>query len=227
MDEPALSTVPTTPTTFHDSAFTPVTLTLWHISAIKMHAPLTLLRVHGSLFRGSGALNPAATAAMAAVQKPEARLRTWMSSVCPRTAVWSASQIARVVATNERVSSGTLSLATSRRLLLSNPLAIPGLLMSAIVTCSYVSQTTACPTCLPGAASAAALDLFTAAYDDPELLVWKERGEGRAVWGRSGIPLCRCRLPALADWFLKALARDQEAQRELESFLEGLSSESL
>ncbi|GAB1311574.1 hypothetical protein MFIFM68171_01784 [Madurella fahalii] len=234
LDERHLPTGParTSPTSNGDSALTPLTITLWHISAIKMHAPLTLLRVHGNLFHGSNALNPAAIAAMAAVQKPKARLRTWMSSACPRTALWSASQIARLVAVDPEASinpvsrlSGTSSPVASRRLRLSNPLAIPGLLMSAIVACSYASHTSVCPSCSPpGSVNAAAIDLFTAEYNNPELLRWKERGEGWAVWGRSRIPVCRCRLEALGEWFLRALPEDHDAQSELESFLKGLDA---
>lgn len=218
-------------TTDHDSALTPLTITLWHVSILKMHAPLTLIRIHGNLFHGPNTLNPAAAVAMAAVQKPKARLRVWMSSPCPRITVWSASQIARLMSVDEEATVNadprlpdTLNPVASRRLLLSNPLAIPGLLMSAIVTCAYASQTSACPDCLPGSDSAAAIDLFAAEYNNPELARWKECGRGWAIWGRSGIPVCRCRLAALGEWFLRTLPKNHDAQRELESFLKGLDA---
>ncbi|KAL1839854.1 hypothetical protein VTJ49DRAFT_1085 [Mycothermus thermophilus] len=260
----------------------PWTLTLLHISNIKMHAPLTLLRVHGSLLHGVRGPNMAVAAAMAAVQKPHARIRRWMSSNCPRMAVWSASQIARlVIAANHHINSSTSTsniastqplqsssptsqqtsptlLSSSgldtphhhrtpadRRLLL-NPLAIPGLLMSAIVTCSYASKTTgACPACAGGSQSSStavtgntlnlgslAFDLFTATDDDETLIRWKESGVGWPVWDMTGsegsgdgerIYVCRCGLPALGRWFSRALERDQAAKGEFEAFFEGLS----
>ncbi|KAL2122408.1 hypothetical protein VTJ04DRAFT_2863 [Mycothermus thermophilus] len=177
-----------------ETVLNPWTLMLVHISTIKMHAPLNLLRVHGSFFhQGVKGPNLAVAAAMAAVAKPHARMRRWMASNCPRKAVRSAAQIARLVTatdgggmsigqatfpsvSSQRASSfGFLSsnpanagasanhyhhqqqrqpqqddnhLHLSTRRLLLNPLAIPGLLMGAIVTCSYASRTAgACPNC--------------------------------------------------------------------------------
>ncbi|KAK4032262.1 fungal-specific transcription factor domain-containing protein [Parachaetomium inaequale] len=241
LGEQYLSTIPSTTTSpaDPDSVLTPLTLILWHISTIKMHAPLTLLRVHG--YRG---LDPATAAAMAAVQKPKARMRTWMTSQCARKAVWSASQIARLVvasdgaapglggngpcSSSEPASPGTTTAvspnASPRRLLL-NPLAVPGLLMSAIVTCAYASQTSACPSCCSphtAAVSSEAFDLFTGADEDPELVRWKEHGVGCAIWGPSGIFVCRCQLAALGGWFSSVFVRDDGAKGEFESFFEGL-----
>jgi hypothetical protein len=210
-------TSPTNP----DAVLTPLTFTLWHISAIRMHAPVTLLRVHSALLHqgyGGGGLNPAA----AGVHKPKAHLHRWLASLCPRSAVWSAAQIARLLTAEIEDAPGA-SLPSARRLLL-NPLAVPGLLMSAIVTCSYASQTLACPNCLPGSAvHTSAVDVFVGGDEDQGLARWKQFGEGWAVWGASGIAICRCQLAALGEWFLRALARDQGAQREFESFFEGLA----
>ncbi|KAK4118843.1 hypothetical protein N657DRAFT_694102 [Parathielavia appendiculata] len=249
-----------------DSAFTPLTLTLWHMSVIKMHAPLIVLRgiIYGHFAHHHGT-NAAAAAAMTATQKPRARLRKWMPSPCARTAVYSASQIARLLRfasgataeaeahavnnqlfpplAHEFTSTSTSSTCSLRHLLLSNPLAIPGLLVSAIVVCSYASQTSACPDCLPAsggsdpaaaavgaAAQAAAVDLFTAGINDADLTRWTERGEGWAVWGggqseRARIPICRCRLTELGVWFKRALPHgDYDALRELEVFLGGLNA---
>ena len=162
-----------------------------------MHAPLTLLRVHGSLMHSYKGLSPAAAVVMTAVQKLKARLRRWMASKCPRKEVWSASQIARLAASDgaaggsgsfssEPGSLGIAALKPPLRHLLLNPFAVPGLLMSAILTCSYASQTSACSSCSPAAVSAA-FDLFTAAYVDPALVRWKEHGVGWPVGGPSGI----------------------------------------
>jgi hypothetical protein len=128
---------------------------------------------------------------MAAVQKPKAR-----------KVVWSASQIARLVvgsgdgaaapgdsgpssSSEPPGSSGTaaaLSHHTAPRRRLLNPLVVPGLLMSALVTCAYASQTSACSSCCSPSAAAAAFNLFTAADEDPELVMWKSR-----AWaGQSG-----------------------------------------
>jgi hypothetical protein len=234
---PCFSTIPTTitntPADDPDAVLTPLTLILWHMSTIKMHAPLTLLRVHGSLMHRHQRLNPAAAAAMAAVQKPNARLRRWLASPCPRTAVWSASQIARLVAGDDAGApaasagggpgSAEQTGAPPPRRLLLNPLAVPGLLMSAIVTCSYASQTSACRSCAPGTAGGAGgFDLFTAADEDQALEGWKQHAVGWAVWGPSGIPLCRCGLAGLGEWFSAALGRDQDAKGEFEAFFEGL-----
>jgi hypothetical protein len=41
------------------------------------------------------------------------------------------------------------------------------------------------------------------------------------VWGPSGIPVCRCRLAELGEWFKAALPGGCDAVRELEAFLEG------
>lgn len=247
LGEPDFSTIPADDP---DSVLTPLTLVLWHISTINMHAPLTLLRVHGGLLQVYQRLDPAVAAAMAVVQKPKARLRKWMASPCPRTAVWSASQIARLVAgdgvgtpaaggggstgrspgpglAEHGAPPGTALQATRHPpppgCVLLNPLAVPGLLMSAIVACSFASQTSACPSCAPSTASdTGAFDLFTGADDGPALAEWKQHAVGCAVWGPSGIRLCRCGLAGLGEWFAMALGRDQGAKDEFEAFFEGL-----
>ncbi|SPQ26510.1 46fc4c23-44e7-4e08-8856-5fb8848ebb16 [Thermothielavioides terrestris] len=248
-----------------DAVLTPLTLILWHISTIKMHAPLTLLRMHARLCPahggggGGGAAGPGlGPDAAAALQKPRARMRSWLASACARMAVWSAAQIARLVVVPAAAAGGdqpaalpapdvpgrdvVLPAAARRQLL--NPLAVPGLLMGAIVTCAYAAQTSACPACCPvaaaaaaataagggadgsggggGGGAAAAVDLFVAADEDAALVAWKEHGMGWAVWGPSGIVVCRCRLAALGGWFSAALGRERGAKGEFEAFFEGL-----
>lgn len=55
-----------------------------------------------------------------------------------------------------------------------------------------------------------------------KLLKWKEQGAGLATWGLGGIPVCECKVMALAVWFRGALAIDKGAEMELMSFLGGL-----
>ncbi|KAK0610606.1 fungal-specific transcription factor domain-containing protein [Bombardia bombarda] len=205
----------------------PLTLVLSHISALKMHAPLNILRLHhGGMLSGRTGPSAAAAAAMAAIQRPKARLRAWMASPCARTAVWDAAQIARVVL--KSVGDGSVgdgSVECDQRLQM-NPLAVPGLLMSAIVTCSYMYmlQDGGCPECaLPGHFSEEmGFDLFDVGEDDVRLNGWRDYADGWAAWGVGRIPVCKCQLGILGRWFSGALARDQGAQREFEAFFEGL-----
>jgi hypothetical protein len=69
------------------------------------------------------------------------------------------------------------------------------------------------------------VDLVSARDEDLNLVKWKEQGEGLATWGPNGVPICRCKVVALATWFRGALAMDKGAEMELMSFLGGLSKE--
>jgi len=66
------------------------------------------------------------------------------------------------------------------------------------------------------------VDLFDAKDEDVRLVKWKEQGEGLADWSPLGIPVCECKVMALATWFRGALARDKGAEMELMVFLRGL-----
>lgn len=66
------------------------------------------------------------------------------------------------------------------------------------------------------------VDLFGAKDEDVKLVKWKEQGEGLATWGSGRIPVCACKVMALATWFREALAMDRGAEMELMSFLGGL-----
>lgn len=146
------------------------------------------------------------------------RLRAWIRSPHARTAVWNAAQISRVVA--QESTSPTPSTPTTSLLL--NPLAIHGVLKSAIVTCLYAYHTHACPVCTRGPLIDS-IDVFRAKDEDVELTKWKEQGKGLATWGPSGIQVCECKVVALATWFREALARDKGAEMELMLFLGGLA----
>ncbi|EEP76190.1 predicted protein [Uncinocarpus reesii 1704] len=145
-----------------DQIFTPILLILWHLSALNMHAPLDLLQGRGYSFK-----SPPGTA-MTTV-KTKAHLRTWMSSLCPRTAVWNAAQISRVFAQESQTPVPSESM-------MLNPLAMPALLKSAIVTCSYAFNTRTCAACI-GVPCVDAVDLFSADDDDERLVRWKQHGE--------------------------------------------------
>lgn len=191
-----------------DHVFTPISLTLWHISALTLQAPVQLLKGQGCCFN-------CRTGTAMTKQKNRSRLRTWVTSRDARAAVWNAAQIARIVA---RESATTP--APSTRLSL-NPLAVPGLLKSAIVTISYAYHTRTCPVCT-GGPPVDLVDLFDAKDEDERLLRWKETGEGLATWSPSGISVCECKVPALVTWFRSALAVDKSAEMEIMSFLGGL-----
>lgn len=218
-----------------------ITLTLWHIASLKMHAPLNLLRMYRT-GHGNGVVRRAADGLSAAVHKPNARMRTWMASHCPRIAVWNAAQISQafmrgfqdVLSVAEHgngvrdVSSPTSSTPPTSCIL--NPLAVPGLMMSAIVVLAYASQTEACGTCRvttlqQGEEHHGAVDIFSAVNDNPALVAWKDRGHGSAVWGTSGIVVCRCQRHELYRWFSRVLTRDEDALKELEQIQHGLCTE--
>ncbi|PSR84008.1 hypothetical protein BD289DRAFT_434882 [Coniella lustricola] len=185
-----------------------MSLTLWHMSSLKMHTPLSLLQQHSSL---AGRIHPSSdknrTTRGAVALMSLARLRTWMASQCPRIAVWNAAQIARLFTCSTRPSANT----TVQRLhgmsleCLLNPLAISSLLTSALVALVYARQTMACQICVPRLQEhPIVVDLFdpSAADMDPNFELWRDKGEGQAVWGSSGITLCKCQSKILYDWFM-------------------------
>ena len=117
-----------------------------------------------------------------------------------------------------------------------NALAVPGLLMSAVVTCSFASQTEACGACT--GRSGPVVDVVGASDGDGEtdteearsLDHWIDTGEGWATWGEGGPAVCRCRLEELAHWFRETLSKVEDAGnrgagQELEGFLEGLEKD--
>ncbi|MCJ1390051.1 hypothetical protein MMC18_002909 [Xylographa bjoerkii] len=190
-----------------DHVSSPLSLILWHISALTLYAPLKLLQGQGCCFE-------CGPSTAITTRKNKARLRAWCASPNARIAVWNAAQIFRIV-THEAASPEPIT-----RLLL-NPLAIPGVLKSAIVICSYAYHTRSCPVCT-GIPPIDLVDLFDAQDDDARLVQWKEHGEGLADWSPGGFPVCECRLMALATWFRRALAIDKGAEQEFMSFLQGL-----
>lgn len=190
-----------------DCVFAPLTLILWHMSAIILHTPLKLLQGKGCCFR----CHPGTAIAAA---KRTARIRFWLATSCPRAAIWNAAQICRIVDHKSARFKG------STRLLL-NPLAVPGILKSGIVACSYASHTCACATCT-GSPPEDAIDLFNTEDENSRLVQWKEQGVGFATWGPSGIPVCQCQLSALATWFCEALERDRGAKIEFNLFMNTL-----
>ena len=190
-----------------DHKCAPLSIILWHYSALALHAPLKLLQGQGCCFK-------CRSGTFAATRKNKARHRGWIESSCARIAIWNAAQIAKVVALEFAVETS----ATRLRL---NPLAIAGLLKSAIVVCSYAFHTRACPMCT-GGPPIDLVYLFDAAEDEEKLKRWKENGEGLADWGPLSAPLCRCAITHLVDWFLELLVKDKNAEVEFKSFLDGL-----
>ncbi|KAI1075201.1 hypothetical protein F5B20DRAFT_397555 [Whalleya microplaca] len=177
------------------------------MSALNMHAPLNLLRIRGYYLKS----RPSATIP---TRNPELQLHSWMASKCSRIAVWNAAQIARIV------SRETEHPNSNKRLVL-NPLAIPGLLMSAAVVLVYAFYSRVCPVCT-GGEPLDLVHLFGAEDDCERLVRWKETGSGLASWGPSlfnGTQVCQCMVDKLANWFRGLLSRDTKAEARLIAFL--------
>ncbi|KAI1636146.1 fungal-specific transcription factor domain-containing protein [Biscogniauxia mediterranea] len=192
--------------------FSALTLMLWHMSAVNMHAPLNTIRVQGFYYKSlPGASVPTRTR--------RSQLQCWTSTGCPRRALWNAAQIARILTVEAAKPDG----ASRVRL---NPLAVAAVLMSAVVTCVYAFHARACAACCAGGPRpefAVAVDLIAATEDDPALASWFATGQGLMLWGAGGIPVCKCRVGELAAWFQVLLARDESAQMELVLFLAELN----
>lgn len=190
------------------SALTPLSLILWHTSALSLSVPLQLLQKQGCCVecRSSSA---------AATRTNKVQLHSWAASSESRIAVWNAAQICRIVS-QESTSS------TSVNGLLLNPLAMPSLLKSAVVICTYAYYTRACPVCT-GGPPIDLVDIFSAQDDDDRLMRWKETGEGLADWSPLSVPVCQCKLKILANCLRRALARDNNLEVDFTSFLFQLS----
>ncbi|THV44587.1 hypothetical protein BGAL_0612g00040 [Botrytis galanthina] len=189
-----------------DRIFPQLNLILWHISALTVHAPLKLLQRQGCCFKcrpGAGLTT----------QRTRARLSSWMLSPHPRTALWNAGQICRLAETN-------ISNCSSNTDPLLNPLAMPGILKSAIAVCSYTYHIRACFGCT--SALGDSIDLFNASHKDDKLKSWTEHGIGMAIWGTEAIPVCHCRFKDLEMWFRERFVRDPGADEQFTSFLTGL-----
>ncbi|KAI8634026.1 fungal-specific transcription factor domain-containing protein [Xylariaceae sp. FL1651] len=196
--------LPDTPALNDNSPFPALTLMMWHISALKVHAPLHLLRVHGHYLKRTR------PSAVFSTRGPRARLLSWLSTICPRLAAWNAAQICRVYTIKAPGPN-----ARFRSLL--NPLAIPGVLMSAVVICLYAFHTRACSLCaaIPPTTS---INLFDF-QETEELENWKRDGCGLATWGLNQVPVCHCRVGELAAWFREALEQEQDQAAEMELVL--------
>jgi len=192
--------------------FSPLSLTLWHLSALTLHAPLKLLQGQDCCFK-------CRTSTSMTKQNNKACIRAWSRSPDARTAVWNAAQICRVVA---RESSSP----TSTTRLSLNPLAISGILKAAIVTCSYAYHTRACPTCT-GGPPIDLVDLCSAKDEDAKLVKWKEHGEGLGDWDPlRQTPVCECKIMALAACFRGLLSKDKAAEVKFMAFFRGLVRDS-
>ena len=196
-----------TSTSGADHVSNSISLILWHISVLTLHAPLKLLQGQGCCFK-------CRTDTAISARKTKTRLRAWAASPDARIAVSNAAQISRIVAHESNSSKSPTHL-------LLNPLAVPAVLKSAVVICSYAYYTSACPVCT-GGPPIDLVDLFGSTDDDLKLRKWKEQGEGLADWSPLGIPVCRCKVMALATWFRGQLAVDASAERQLVAFLRGL-----
>ncbi|KAI1098348.1 hypothetical protein F4804DRAFT_325035 [Jackrogersella minutella] len=206
----------------------PFTFTLMYMSNLKLHAPLNAMRARGYYHKSRpGADIP--------TRKPRAHLHSWVSSGCPRSGLWYASQVCRIFAIESGRSGGSRSRARQKL----NPLLMSGVLMSAIMTCSYMRHTRMCGYCrsvdpngpVPAPTSPVpeedAVDLFSLSDHDPVLLNWRATGAGVPYWGTGDncIPVCACRMRDIAAWFREAFEEDEDAQMEFVVFLAELSRE--
>lgn len=188
-----------------DSVLSPFNLIFWHLSALSLHAPLGLFQDHGCCMQCRSGSGPA-------TYKNKVHLRRWVTTPSSRAAVWNAAQLYRIVVLQE----GSRSLSVGGRLL--NPLAIPGLLRSAIVICTYAYHVRACPVCT-GGSPIDLVDILGAPDDNDRLLRWRAEGVGLADWSPLSIPVCQCKVGTLAKCFRQALATDERAEAEFMSFL--------
>ncbi|KAI2780142.1 hypothetical protein F4815DRAFT_493536 [Daldinia loculata] len=215
----------------------PLTFTLMYMSTLKMFAPMNVLRIKGHYYKSRpGAAIP--------TRKPQAHLLSWISTGCPRAALWNAAQVCRIFTvesarTDCDARSGITCPLLRTRLRL-NPLLIPGVLMSAIVACSYARLKGRCVNCRseadsPGASSSSTttsdevIDLFKAKEQDAAFQVWKHQGTPVPYWGgicgSERVRVCKCQLSSLAAWFRGAFAEDEAAEMEFVLFLAELSGE--
>jgi hypothetical protein len=189
---------------------TPLSLTLWHVSTLRMHAPLDLLSLPGN-YR-----NRYHSGARSMYVLADARLHTWVTSESSRIALWNAAQICRIVDREQSISPEPLA-----RLLL-NPIALPGVLMSAIVIVTWANHTQKCAQCVSGQVIADSVDLFETEEIDFSFVQWKATGDLSAIWSSSKIPICQCQLSTLASWFRRLLVADKKAAIQFDTFLEQL-----
>ncbi|KAG4216602.1 hypothetical protein PC116_g34917 [Phytophthora cactorum] len=72
-----------------DHLLAPLTFTLMYMATLKMFAPMNVLRIKGHYYKSRpGAAIP--------TRKPQAHLHSWISTGCPRAALWNAAQICRI-----------------------------------------------------------------------------------------------------------------------------------
>ncbi|KAF2964793.1 hypothetical protein GQX73_g8777 [Xylaria multiplex] len=186
----------------------PQTLLLWHMTSLKLHGPPDLWGLQERYYKLNTHPEP----------RPQASLLAWQNSNIARIALWHSAQIARIV-------SSEFALEQSTRVRI-NPLLIPALLMSAVVVCGYAYHTRLCPLCT-GGGPIDLVNVFGAPDDCDRLARWLEEGKELVNWGLDvfvGFPVCQCRIAVLSKWFRELLARDEQADASLVSFLDELKA---
>ncbi|KAI1740619.1 hypothetical protein F4680DRAFT_418644 [Xylaria scruposa] len=194
---------------------TPQTLLLWHITSLKLQAPPDLWMLQERYYK----LRPAGASPDQQKSRPRPSIRPWQVSKVARVAVWHSAQIARIVSTE-------LGLENSNNRLRLNPLLIPALLMSSIVTLGYTYYTRVCPRCT-GGGIIDLVNIFEAPKDCEKLGPWLEEGVGLTNWGITvftGLPVCQCSVIRMSKWFRELLARDEQADAALVLFLNELKA---
>ncbi|KAK6953315.1 hypothetical protein Daesc_005617 [Daldinia eschscholtzii] len=210
-----------------DHLLAPLTFTLMYMATLKMFAPMNVLRIKGHYYKSRpGAAIP--------TRKPQAHLHSWISTGCPRAALWNAAQICRIFTiestrTDCDSSNGSTCPLLRARLRL-NPLLIPGVLMSAIVACSYARLKGRCASCRSDEDTPD--EPFPPPPPDEQsatFQAWKDQGTPIPYWGgicgSESVRVCKCQLSKLAAWFRGAFAEDEAAEMEFVLFLAELSGE--
>ncbi|KAI0161450.1 hypothetical protein GGR57DRAFT_498956 [Xylariaceae sp. FL1272] len=199
---------------------TPQTLLLYHITSLKMYSPLDLLQLPARYYKWRELDVP---------DKDNARpyLQPWQLSKNARMAVWHSAQIARIVSRELTLESVNSQPEYSSSRLLLNPLAIPGLLMSAGIICGYMHNLFACPLCT-GAEAIDLVNLFEAGDLCQRMAAWKESGAGLAHWGPNNFnpfPVCQCGIDKMAAWFQRLLTQDKRAEVAMIQFIDELRND--
>lgn len=205
-----------------DDRFSPYTLLMWYVAALKMHAPIAILHSAANLRRRR--LSPAPVGLRN--YDLGARIRAWMDTPCSRRSCWYAAQIARVV--HREAAAAVAVHATTRaraRQMLLNPLASQGMFTAAVVASSYAYYVPVCTVCAGSPAATAGampvVDLFAADdEDDVRLQTWIQTGVGHAVWGPTHIPVCRCSFDGLAAWLRETLVGDSNLEQAFAAYAE-------
>ena len=187
----------------------PVSLTVFHLSQISLHANLELLQ-------GTKQCFTCAASAFGHQPNDEAEIQAWAASKDARRAAVSAAQLRRIVTEPTPRQESAIPVTTGL-----NPLAKTSMLHAAIVLCSYAYLLRTCPQCTSATQRNSVphivqlLDAF--GPDDEQVEGWVD-GDGPAALG--SVPLCKCHVRDIAECFGQNMKG--EDRRSFERFFKKL-----